>query len=77
MIRRILIVAVLILSMMVVRLILGVVYGLCLWAAELVSSSSKETIAAGMFTIVGIAIVYLCVRVVDSRDIKQEAVNEK
>ena len=70
MIRRILIVIAVTLSVIVMRLITNIVYGLFLLIAGAVSPSNKETIAVSMLTVAAVLIMYLCVRTVDSRDIK-------
>lgn len=72
MIRRILMVIVFILSVIVMRLITNIVYGLFLLVGTAISPDNKETIAVGMLTVAAVMIVYFCVRTVDSRDIKQE-----
>lgn len=77
MIRRILMVIVFMLSVIVMRVITNIVYGLFLLIGGAVSPDNKEYIAVGMLTVTAVLIVYYCVRVVDSRDINQEAVNEK
>ena len=65
-------VVVFILSVIVMRLITNMVYGLFLLIGGAVSPDNKEYIAVGMLTVAAVLIVYLCVRTVDSRDIKQE-----
>lgn len=77
MIRRILMVIVFILSVIVMRLITNIVYGLFLLIGGAVSPDNKEAIAVGMLTVTAVLIVYSCVRTVDSRDINREAANEK
>lgn len=67
MIRRILMVIVFILSVIVMRLITNIVYGLFLLIAGAVSPDNKEAIAVGMLTVVVVLIVYYCIRVVDNR----------
>ena len=77
MIRRILIVVALILSVIVMRLITNIVYGLFLLIGGAVSPNNKEAIAVGMLTVAAVLILYFCVRTVDSRDIKStEKTNE-
>ena len=77
MIRRILMVVTFILSVIVMRLITNIVYGLFLLVGGAVSPDNKEYIAVGMLTVTAVLIVYSCVRVVDSRDIKStEKTNE-
>lgn len=77
MIRRILIVITFILSVIVMRLITNIVYGLFLLIAGTVSPDKKEAVAVGMLTVAAVLIVYFCVRTVDSRDIKSmEATDE-
>lgn len=77
MIRRILMVIVLILSVIVMRLITNIVYGLFLLIAGVVSPDNKEAIAVGMLTVAAVLIVYFCVRTVDSRDIKSTEVTDE
>ena len=77
MIRHILMVIVFILSVIVMRVITNIVYGLFLLIAGAVSPDNREAIAASMLTVTAVLIVYLCVRTVDSRDINREAANEK
>lgn len=77
MIRHILIVIAFILSVIVMRLITNIVYGLFLLVGGAISPSNREAIAASMLTVTAVLIVYLCVRTVDSRDINREAANEK
>ena len=77
MIRRILMVIVLILSVIVMRLITNIVYGLFLLIAGAVSPDNKEAIAVGMLTVAAVLIVYYCVRTVDSRDIKSMEVTDE
>lgn len=67
MIRRILMVIAFILSVIVMRLITNIVYGLFLLIAGAVSPDNKETIAVGMLTVVAVLIVYFCIRTVDNR----------
>ena len=67
MIRRILMVIVFILSVMVMRLITNIVYGLFLLIAGAVSPDNKEAIAVGMLTVTAVLIVYFCIRTVDNR----------
>ena len=77
MIRHILMVIVFILSVIVMRMITNIVYGLFLLIGGAVSPDNKEAIAVGMLTVTAVLIVYLCVRTVDSRDIKSmEVTNE-
>lgn len=77
MIRRILMVITFILSVIVMRLITNIVYGLFLLVAGTVSPDNKEAIAVGMLTVAAVMIVYFCVRTVDSRDIKRETTSEE
>lgn len=77
MIRRILIVITFILSVIVMRLITNIVYGLFLLIGEAVSPDNKDAIAVGMLTVTAVLIVYFCVRTVDSRDIKREQPSEE
>lgn len=70
MIRHILMVIVFILSVIVMRVITNIVYGLFLLIGGAVSPDNKEAIAVGMLTVAAVLIVYFCVRTVDSRDIK-------
>lgn len=77
MIRRLLIVIALVSSVIVMRLITNIVYGLFLLIGGTVSPNNKEAIAVGMLTVSAVLIVYFCVRTVDSRDINREAANEK
>ena len=77
MIRHILMVIAFILSVIVMRLITNIVYGLFLLIGGAVSPDNKEAIAVGMLTVTAVLIVYYCIRVVDSRDINREAANEK
>lgn len=63
-------VIVFILSVIVMRMITNIVYGLFLLIAGAISPDNKEAIAVGMLTVAAVLIVYLCVRTVDSRDIK-------
>ena len=67
MIRHILMVVVFILSVIVMRLITNIVYGLFLLIGGAVSSNNKEAIAVGMLTVAAVLIVYFCIRVVDNR----------
>lgn len=67
MIRHILMVIVFILSVIVMRLITNIVYGLFLLIAGAVSPDNKEAIAVGMLTVAVVLIVYSCVRTVDNR----------
>ena len=67
MIRHILMVIVFILSVIVMRLITNIVYGLFLLIAGAISPSNKETIAVSMLTVAAVLIVYYCIRVVDNR----------
>ena len=67
MIRHILMVIVFILSVIVMRMITNIVYGLLLLIAGAVSPDNKETIAVGMLTIEAVLIVYFCIRTVDNR----------
>ena len=69
-------VIVFILSVIVMRLITNIVYGLFLLIAGAVSPDNKEAIAAGMLTVAAVLIMYLCVRTVDSRDIKSNGENK-
>lgn len=70
-------VIVFILSVIVMRLITNIVYGLFLLIGGAVSPDNKEAIAVGMLTVAAVLIVYYCIRVVDSRDIKSmEATDE-
>lgn len=77
MIRRILMVITFILSVIVMRLITNIVYGLFLLIAGVVSPDNKEAIAVGMLTVTAVMIVYSCVRTVDSRDIKSMEVTDE
>lgn len=77
MIRHILMVIVFILSVIVMRVITNIVYGLFLLIAGAVSPDNKEAIAVGMLTVAAVLIVYLCVRTVDSRDIKSMEVTDE
>nr|DAT48150.1 MAG TPA: hypothetical protein [Caudoviricetes sp.] len=77
MIRRILIVIAFILSVIVMRLITNIVYGLFLLIGGAVSPDNKEAIAVGMLTVTAVLIVYFCVRTVDSRDIKSMEVTDE
>lgn len=67
MIRRILMVITFILSVIVMRLITNIVYGLFLLIGGAVSPDNKEAIAVGMLTVAAVLIVYYCIRVVDNR----------
>ncbi len=67
MIRHILMVVVFILSVIVMRLITNIVYGLFLLIGGAVSPNNKEAIAVGMLTVAAVLIVYFCIRVVDNR----------
>lgn len=67
MIRHILMVVVFILSVIVMRLITNIVYGLFLLIGGAISPDNKETIAVGMLTVTAVLIVYSCIRVVDNR----------
>ncbi len=67
MIRRILMVIVFILSVIVMRLITNIVYGLFLLIGGAVSPDNKEYIAVGMLTVAAVLIVYYCIRTVDNR----------
>lgn len=67
MIRHILMVIVFILSVIVMRLITNIVYGLFLLIAGAVSPNNKEAIAVGMLTVTAVLIVYYCIRTVDNR----------
>lgn len=67
MIRRILIVITFMLSVIVMRLITNIVYGLFLLIGGVVSPDNKEAIAVGMLTVVSVLIVYFCIRTVDNR----------
>lgn len=67
MIRHILMVIVFILSVIVMRLITNIVYGLFLLIGGAVSPDNKEAIAVSMLTVAAVLIVYYCVRVVDNR----------
>lgn len=77
MIRRILIVITFILSVIVMRVITNIVYGLFLLVGAAISPDNKEYIAVGMLTVTAVLIVYLCVRTVDSRDIKSMEVTDE
>lgn len=77
MIRRILMVIVFMLSVIVMRLITNIVYGLFLLIGGAVSPDNKEAIAVSMLTVTAVLIVYLCVRTVDSRDIKSMEVTDE
>lgn len=67
MIRHILMVIVFILSVIVMRLITNIVYGLFLLIAGAVSPDNKEAIAVGMLTVTAVLIVYFSIRTVDNR----------
>lgn len=67
MIRHILMVVVFILSVIVMRVITNIVYGLFLLVGGAVSPDNKEAIAVGMLTVAAVLIVYCCIRVVDNR----------
>nr|DAQ38376.1 MAG TPA: hypothetical protein [Caudoviricetes sp.] len=67
MIRRILIVITFILSVIVMRLITNIVYGLFLLIGGAVSPNNKEYIAVGMLTVTAVLIVYFSIRTVDNR----------
>ena len=67
MIRHILMIVVFILSVIVMRVITNIVYGLFLLIAGAVSPNNKEAIAVGMLTVAAVLIVYYCIRVVDNR----------
>lgn len=67
MIRHILMVIAFILSVIVMRVITNIVYGLFLLVGGAISPDNKEYIAVGMLTITAVLIVYFCIRVVDSR----------
>lgn len=60
-------VVVFILSVIVMRVITNIVYGLFLLVGGAISPSNKETIAVGMLTVAAVLIVYYCIRVVDNR----------
>lgn len=60
-------VIVFILSVIVMRLITNIVYGLFLLIAGAVSPDNKEAIAVGMLTVAAVLIVCYCIRVVDNR----------
>ena len=60
-------VIVFILSVIVMRLITNIVYGLFLLIGGAVSPDNKEAIAAGMLTVAAVLTVYYCIRVVDNR----------
>lgn len=77
MIRRVLIVITFILSVIVMRVITNIVYGLFLLVGGAISPDNKEYIAVGMLTVAAVLIVYLCVRTVDSRDIKSMEVTDE
>ena len=77
MIRHILMVIAFILSVIVMRLITNIVYGLFLLVGVAISPDNKEAIAVGMLTVTAVLIVYFSIRTVDSRDIKSmEVTNE-
>lgn len=67
MIRHILMVIVFMLSVMVMRVITNIVYGLFLLVGAAISPDNKEYIAVGMLTVVAVLIVYFCIRTVDNR----------
>lgn len=67
MIRHILMVIVFILSVIVMRLITNIVYGLFLLIGAAISPSNREAIAVGMLTVAAVLIVYFCIRTVDNR----------
>lgn len=67
MIRHILIVIAFILSVIVMRVITNIVYGLFLLVGGAISPDNKEAIAVGMLTVAAVLIVYYCIRVVDNR----------
>lgn len=67
MIRRILMVIVFILSVIVMRVITNIVYGLFLLIGGAVSPNNKEAIAVGMLTVAAVLIVHFCIRTVDNR----------
>lgn len=67
MIRRILMVITFILSVIVMRLITNIVYGLFLLVGGAISPDNKEYIAVGMLTVAAVMIVYFCIRTVDNR----------
>lgn len=67
MIRHILMVIVLMLSVIVMRVITNIVYGLFLLIGGVVSPDNKEYIAVGMLTVTAVLIVYFCIRTVDNR----------
>lgn len=67
MIRHILMVIVFILSVIVMRVITNIVYGLFLLVGAAISPDDKETIAVGMLTVTAVLIVYFCIRTVDNR----------
>ena len=60
-------VIVFILSVIVMRLITNIVYGLFLLIAGVVSPDNTEAIAVGMLTVAAVLIVYYCIRTVDNR----------
>ena len=67
MIRHILMVVVFILSVIVMRVITNIVYGLFLLVGAAISPDNKEGIAVGMLTVTAVLIVYFCIRTVDNR----------
>ncbi len=67
MIRHILMVIVFILSVIVMRVITNIVYGLFLLVGAAISPNNKEAIAVGMLTVAAVLIVYYCIRTVDNR----------
>lgn len=67
MIRHILMVIAFILSVIVMRVITNIVYGLFLLVGGAISPDNKEHIAVGMLTVTAVLIVYYCIRVVDNR----------
>ena len=67
MIRHILMVVVFILSVIVMRLITNIVYGLFLLIGGAISPDNREAIAVGMLTVAAVLIVYFCIRTVDNR----------
>lgn len=77
MIRHILMVIVFILSVIVMRVITNIVYGLFLLVGAAISPDNKEYIAVGMLIVTAVLIVYFCVRTVDSRDIKSMEVTDE
>lgn len=67
MIRHILMAIALILSVIVMRAITNIVYGLFLIVGGVVSPDNKEYIAVGMLIVTAVLIVYFCIRTVDNR----------